>query len=112
MDVKPLVALARKDTNFVGSNPTTNSSYINSMKKIIEEIDFLWKGDKNSLITMWLSILLAIGIHICKFLSRTIGDSQYSGLYSIAICPLLFIQVQIWSTSNSEFICRPYSIVS
>jgi hypothetical protein len=29
MDVKPLVALARKDTNFVGSNPTTNSSYIN-----------------------------------------------------------------------------------
>jgi hypothetical protein len=39
------------------------------MKKIIEEIDFLWKGDKNSLITMWLSILLAIGILTITFIT-------------------------------------------
>jgi hypothetical protein len=32
------------------------------MKKIIEEIDFLWKGDRNMLITMWLSILLALAV--------------------------------------------------
>lgn len=30
------------------------------MKKIIKEIDFLWKGDKYMLITMWMCILLAI----------------------------------------------------
>jgi len=30
------------------------------MTKIIEEIDFLWKGDRSMLITMWLCILLAL----------------------------------------------------
>jgi len=30
------------------------------MKKIIDQIDFLWKGDKESLEIMWLSIILAI----------------------------------------------------
>ena len=34
------------------------------MKKIIEEIDFLWKGDRSMLITMWLSILLALAVLI------------------------------------------------
>ena len=33
-----------------------------NMKKIIEEIDFLWKGDKDMLITMWMCILLALGV--------------------------------------------------
>ena len=32
------------------------------MKKIIEEIDFLWKGDKDMLITMWMCVLLALGV--------------------------------------------------
>jgi hypothetical protein len=30
------------------------------MKKLIEKIDFLWKGDKESLTTMWLCIILAL----------------------------------------------------
>ena len=30
--------------------------------KIIKEIDFLWKGDKDMLITMWMCILLALGV--------------------------------------------------
>jgi hypothetical protein len=30
------------------------------MKRIIEEIDFLWKGDPETLTIMWLAILLAI----------------------------------------------------
>ncbi len=30
--------------------------------KIIEEIDFLWKGDKYMLITMWMCILLALSV--------------------------------------------------
>lgn len=30
------------------------------MKKIIDYLDFLWKGDKDMLITMWLTIGLAI----------------------------------------------------
>lgn len=30
------------------------------MKTIIEKIDFLWKGDMDMLVTMWLSIFLAI----------------------------------------------------
>ena len=30
------------------------------MKKLIEKIDFLWKGDRDSLETMWLCIVLAI----------------------------------------------------
>lgn len=29
------------------------------MKRIIERIDFLWKGNSGDLLTMWLSILLA-----------------------------------------------------
>ena len=33
-----------------------------NMKKIIEEIDFLWKGDRSMLITMWLCILLALAV--------------------------------------------------
>lgn len=28
--------------------------------RFIEKIDFLWKGDADSLITMWLAILLAL----------------------------------------------------
>lgn len=32
------------------------------MKKIIKEIDFLWKGDKYMLITMWMCILLVISV--------------------------------------------------
>ena len=30
------------------------------MKKIIEKIDFLWKGDPSMLIIMWLAIFLAV----------------------------------------------------
>lgn len=30
------------------------------MKKIIEKIDFLWKGDRDMLITMWMVIILAV----------------------------------------------------
>jgi hypothetical protein len=30
------------------------------MKKIIEKIDFLWKGDRDMLITMWMAIILAV----------------------------------------------------
>jgi hypothetical protein len=32
------------------------------MKRIIEEIDFLWKGDSDMLTTMWLCILLALAV--------------------------------------------------
>jgi hypothetical protein len=30
------------------------------MKKIIDKIDFLWKGDRDMLITMWMAIALAL----------------------------------------------------
>jgi hypothetical protein len=30
------------------------------MKRIIEQIDFLWKGDPETLTIMWLAILLAL----------------------------------------------------
>jgi hypothetical protein len=39
------------------------------MKKIIDEIDFLWKGDISMLTTMWLSILLATGLVIDLFVN-------------------------------------------
>jgi len=34
------------------------------MKKIMEKMDYLWKGDSDMLITMWLSILLAVVVWI------------------------------------------------
>ena len=37
------------------------------MRKIIDEIDFLWKGDISMLTTMWISILLASVIVIDLF---------------------------------------------
>ena len=64
---KNTVCINLNSISSIGDNGTqiytvpTQFKNIN-MKKIIEEIDFLWKGDKDMLITMWMCILLALGV--------------------------------------------------